>query len=226
MNKQIVRLTYVSLILVGALLYTAIGERTGYAYVAGGLCSIFAGLAGMKAATRANVRTSEAARASGQTRALRIAFHGGAVMGLSVASLGLLGIGRDDSEWERASPNGFGLGTECLTDQHRMHASRQADSAIGAPRGVGGPSSTQAMPARPARGSGRPCGSEEAGRGKSIIRLAGFNPRCFVDGSLGQSHHALRATGASRPDPPGALDGPIRRAHPHDIGAARRTCLP
>jgi K(+)-stimulated pyrophosphate-energized sodium pump len=81
------------LLVVGALLYTAVGERTGYAYVAGGLCSVIAGLAGMKAATRANVRTSEAARATGQERALRIAFDGGAVMGLSVASLGLLGIG-------------------------------------------------------------------------------------------------------------------------------------
>ncbi len=81
------------LLLVGALLYRAVGEQTGYAYVAGGLCSIIAGLAGMKAATRANVRTSEAARDSGQARALQIAFDGGAVMGLSVASLGLLGIG-------------------------------------------------------------------------------------------------------------------------------------
>jgi K(+)-stimulated pyrophosphate-energized sodium pump len=81
------------LLVVGGLLYTAVGERTGYAYVAGGLCSVIAGLAGMKAATRANVRTSEAARATGQERALRIAFDGGAVMGLSVASLGLLGIG-------------------------------------------------------------------------------------------------------------------------------------
>jgi K(+)-stimulated pyrophosphate-energized sodium pump len=81
------------LIGVGALLYRAIGERTAYAYIAGGFCSILAGLAGMKAATRANVRTSEAARDSGQPLALRIAFEGGAVMGLSVASLGLLGIG-------------------------------------------------------------------------------------------------------------------------------------
>ena len=81
------------LLVVGALLYTAIGEQTGYAYVAGGLSSIFAGLAGMKAATRANVRTSEAARDHGQGRALRVAFNGGAVMGLSVASLGLLGVG-------------------------------------------------------------------------------------------------------------------------------------
>ena len=47
----------------------------------------------MKAATKANVRTAEAARESGQGKALRIAFNGGAVMGLAVASLGLVGIG-------------------------------------------------------------------------------------------------------------------------------------
>jgi K(+)-stimulated pyrophosphate-energized sodium pump len=81
------------LALVAALLYWAVGPYTALSYVAGGLCSIFAGVAGMEAATRANVRTSEAARASGQAKALRIAFNGGAVMGLSVASLGLVGIG-------------------------------------------------------------------------------------------------------------------------------------
>ena len=48
------------LLIVGGLLYYAIGEFSGYAYVAGGLSSVLAGLAGMKAATRANVRTSEA----------------------------------------------------------------------------------------------------------------------------------------------------------------------
>ena len=80
-------------IVVAALLSLAIGWRTGVAYAGGGLCSILAGLAGMSAATRANVRTAEAARSQGQTVALRIAFSGGAVMGLAVASLGLLGLG-------------------------------------------------------------------------------------------------------------------------------------
>ncbi|MBI1723221.1 MAG: sodium-translocating pyrophosphatase [Gemmatimonadetes bacterium] len=79
--------------LVTALLSWIIGPATGLAYAAGGACSIFAGLFGMTAATRANVRTAEAARATGQAAALRVAFFGGSVMGLAVASLGLVGIG-------------------------------------------------------------------------------------------------------------------------------------
>jgi K(+)-stimulated pyrophosphate-energized sodium pump len=54
---------------------------------------MLAGFFGMKAATRANVRTSEAAREFGMGKALYMAFSGGAVMGLSVASLGLVGVG-------------------------------------------------------------------------------------------------------------------------------------
>ncbi|MBX7118820.1 MAG: sodium-translocating pyrophosphatase [Gemmatimonadaceae bacterium] len=81
------------LVVVAGLLTYATGHMgTGLAYALGGLCSIAAGWAGMTAATKANVRTSEAARASGQATALRIAFGGGAVMGLAVAALGLVGI--------------------------------------------------------------------------------------------------------------------------------------
>ncbi len=80
------------LLVVAALLSWAIDISTGIAYIVGGVCSVAAGYAGMTSATKANVRTSEAARASGQAAALRIAFGGGAVMGLAVASLGLLGI--------------------------------------------------------------------------------------------------------------------------------------
>ncbi len=81
------------LLIVAVLLAWAVGSRTAVAYIFGGLCSIGAGFFGMKAATKANVRTSEAARDSGQSKALRVAFNGGAVMGLAVASLGLVGIG-------------------------------------------------------------------------------------------------------------------------------------
>jgi K(+)-stimulated pyrophosphate-energized sodium pump len=81
------------LAIVAVLLGLLIGWSTSIAYLGGGICSILAGFFGMSAATRANSRTSEAARAKGQAMALRVAFNGGAVMGLSVASLGLLGIG-------------------------------------------------------------------------------------------------------------------------------------
>ncbi len=78
---------------VAVLLYLAIGGASAVSYVAGAASSVLAGFFGMKAATRANVRTSAAANDEGQGKALRIAFFGGAVMGLSVAALGLLGIG-------------------------------------------------------------------------------------------------------------------------------------
>ena len=78
---------------VAVLLFLAIGQASALAYVAGAASSVLAGFFGMKAATRANVRTSAAANQEGQGKALRIAFFGGAVMGLSVAALGLVGIG-------------------------------------------------------------------------------------------------------------------------------------
>jgi K(+)-stimulated pyrophosphate-energized sodium pump len=80
-------------VLVAALLYWLIAPETAYAYLFGAACSILAGFVGMRAATMANVRTTEAARDGGQGKALRIAFGGGAVMGLAVASLGLAGLG-------------------------------------------------------------------------------------------------------------------------------------
>ncbi len=80
--------------IVAALLFLALPDKwTAGAFIFGAGSSTLAGLIGMKAATKANVRTSEAARSSGQGMALRMAFSGGAVMGLAVASLGLFGIG-------------------------------------------------------------------------------------------------------------------------------------
>jgi K(+)-stimulated pyrophosphate-energized sodium pump len=81
------------IVMVFLLLTWKIGVYTGLAFLAGASCSMFAGFFGMNAATRANVRTTEAARSFGQSKALQNAFSGGAVMGMSVASLGLLGLG-------------------------------------------------------------------------------------------------------------------------------------
>jgi K(+)-stimulated pyrophosphate-energized sodium pump len=75
------------------LLGSFIGWPTALAFISGALCSALAGFIGMKSATKANVRTTEAARSTGQDKALTIAFYGGSVMGLSVASLGLFGVG-------------------------------------------------------------------------------------------------------------------------------------
>jgi K(+)-stimulated pyrophosphate-energized sodium pump len=83
----------VFVLVVFVLLWWKIGHWTGVAFLSGAACSMLAGFFGMSAATRANVRTCEAARESGQGRALNIAFSGGAVMGMSVAGLGLLGLG-------------------------------------------------------------------------------------------------------------------------------------
>lgn len=71
----------------------SLGINTAFAFILGALCSVAAGVAGMVSATEANVRTTAAAHEKGQSEALFIAFNGGAVMGLAVASLGLLGVG-------------------------------------------------------------------------------------------------------------------------------------
>ena len=75
----------------------AVSKQHGFgasiAFLAGALTSALAGLIGMKAATKANVRTTAAARDHGAGEALLVAFDGGAVMGLAVASFGLIGLG-------------------------------------------------------------------------------------------------------------------------------------
>ena len=81
-----------------SLLLALKGENEGtswlvsVSFILGAICSALAGFIGMKVATKANVRTTEAARHS-LGKALEIAFSGGAVMGLGVVGLGVLGIG-------------------------------------------------------------------------------------------------------------------------------------
>ena len=65
---------------------------TAVCFVIGALFSTIAGYCGMTVATKANVRTANAARQGGMNRALSVAFSGGAVMGMCVAGLGALGV--------------------------------------------------------------------------------------------------------------------------------------
>ncbi len=79
------------IIVMTAVIAIFINPYSAIAYIMGSVSSIFAGWFGMQAATRANVRTTEAAK-KGQSQALRVAFTGGSVMGLAVAGLGVFGL--------------------------------------------------------------------------------------------------------------------------------------
>ena len=104
---------------IGSLLFYFLGVGTGVAFLAGAFCSGSAGYMGMFAATKANVRTTHAAHEKGASAALTVAFYGGSVMGLCVASLGLLGLGLlyyfygMDPETAHAL-HGFGMGASSV----------------------------------------------------------------------------------------------------------------
>ena len=110
---------YKILIIFIVILFAAIGLGISWAtavcFLIGALFSTAAGYCGMQVATRANVRTANAAKEKGMTQALPIAYRGGAVMGLCVVGLGLFGIsmiyfltGRDDILF------GFSLGASSI----------------------------------------------------------------------------------------------------------------
>ncbi|MEK6627609.1 MAG: sodium-translocating pyrophosphatase [Bdellovibrionota bacterium] len=80
-------------LVVGALMFYALGSMAALWFIAGAFLSLLAGFIGMKAATFANVRTTQAAAVSTKGNALLVALDGGAVMGLAVAALGLIGLG-------------------------------------------------------------------------------------------------------------------------------------
>jgi K(+)-stimulated pyrophosphate-energized sodium pump len=75
------------------LVWLGLGMHSAIAVIVGAACSSVAGFIGMYAATKANVRTATAAQKDGAAAALSVSFYGGSVMGLCVASLGLIGLG-------------------------------------------------------------------------------------------------------------------------------------
>ena len=117
---------YISIfvVIVGGLLFVNNGMETAIAFIAGAVASVVAGFSGMRAATSANGRTAMAAADGGQPKALMVSYNGGAVMGLSVGGLGLLGISLmamwlgtgSDTETGTAIQNvaGFGMGASSI----------------------------------------------------------------------------------------------------------------
>jgi K(+)-stimulated pyrophosphate-energized sodium pump len=107
-------------IAVFVVLMLAIGYTTAIAFLTGAASSMAAGFFGINAATRANVRATQAAT-EGQSKALSVAFSGGAVMGMAIASLGVLGIsvffmifGALDKGGVAGILTGFGMGASSI----------------------------------------------------------------------------------------------------------------
>ncbi len=92
MSAEYKRLAIFCLVCIVAL-YLSLGWQTSISFLLGALCSGTAGFIGMYSATKANVRTAVAAKEKGASEALNIAFFGGSIMGLTVAAMGLLGVG-------------------------------------------------------------------------------------------------------------------------------------
>ena len=92
MKTEYLYLTIFTIVVI-VLVWMFLGQDTAIAVLAGALSSSIAGWIGMYSATKANVRTATAASESGAETALSVAFYGGSIMGLCVASLGLIGLG-------------------------------------------------------------------------------------------------------------------------------------
>ena len=118
MQREYKMLALFALVLI-VILYMALGRNTAMAFLMGAVCSAAAGWLGMFAATKANVRTTTAAHTKGAASALTVAFFGGSIMGLCVASLGLVGLGSlylifgGDPETAHAI-HGFGMGASTV----------------------------------------------------------------------------------------------------------------
>ncbi len=106
-------------LIVAALLWVFLGWKTALAFAVGAFCSGIAGYIGMYTATQANARTTTAAHTHGAAAALTTAFFGGSIMGLTVASVGLLGLGvlyiafGGDPDTAHAI-HGFGMGASSV----------------------------------------------------------------------------------------------------------------
>jgi K(+)-stimulated pyrophosphate-energized sodium pump len=115
------RREYQILLIFIAIVFLLLGWKiswwTAVAFLIGALFSMAAGFFGMNSATIANVRTSAAAKEEGQAKALLVAFSGGSVMGMTVASLGVLGVGIFYLAFATKDPaviSGFAMGASSI----------------------------------------------------------------------------------------------------------------
>ena len=105
---------------VGGLLFFINDANTAIAFFLGAIASVLAGFSGMRAATSANGRTAMAAKSEGRAGALAVSYNGGAVMGLSVGGLGLLGISlvalwlNAEGGADLSAAAGFGMGASSI----------------------------------------------------------------------------------------------------------------
>ena len=86
------RIIGIFIVVMFVLLIFVVGLLTAFAFVLGAILSVLAGFCGMETATKANCRTAAAAQNGGMKSALKVAFRGGAVMGMCVVGFGVLGI--------------------------------------------------------------------------------------------------------------------------------------
>ena len=118
LQRETRQLVFFVIVVFFLLLISSLGFNTAISYLLGSLCSLLASYAGMTAATSANVRTCHAASEDKSDEALMVAFNGGSVMGLSVASLGLIGLGIlyffFNSPESHSALIGFGMGASSV----------------------------------------------------------------------------------------------------------------
>ena len=116
--KREYRTMIIVVVVLTVVLAVFISPVTAVLYVIGACFSVLAGNFGMQVATKGNVRTANAAREGGMNQALKVAFRSGAVMGLCVVGLGILGVGAAFAvlvpEVAKECLTGFGLGASSM----------------------------------------------------------------------------------------------------------------
>ena len=128
MRREFVLISLFAIIIGGLLFFfqkAEYGKQQSLAFFLGCLASSFSGFVGMFTATKSNVRTTLAARDNGQADALSVAFFGGSVMGLTVASMGLIGLGGvyyfyKDSHAVAEIMEGFAMGASLVALFYRV----------------------------------------------------------------------------------------------------------